>query len=163
MPAPRRLRRNPEDFDRQNSKIQAARDGEGDVIGASGEHGSRFKQKVKIKTPLCPHSPQARDLVLHVQFLPFQFQELEVVGGGVGERFANLLFERFVTFLKFRKMRFNRHVSCLLASISSFSSSIFLPPTTKRKPSMLLALRKSPFCTARDLGPHQRDGLVRVN
>jgi hypothetical protein len=30
------------------------------VIGASGEHGSRFKQKVEIKTPLCPHSPLAR-------------------------------------------------------------------------------------------------------
>jgi hypothetical protein len=30
------------------------------VIRASGEHGSRFKQKVEIKTPLCPHSPLAR-------------------------------------------------------------------------------------------------------
>jgi hypothetical protein len=66
--------------------------------------------------------PDASDLVLHVQFFPFQFQEMEVVDGGVGERFCQLLLERFVTFLKFRKMRFNRHVSCLLASVvSSFN------------------------------------------
>jgi hypothetical protein len=73
--------------------------------------------------------PKARDLVLHVQFLPFQFQELKVVCGGMGERFADLLFERFVTFLKFRKMRFNRHVSCLLASV--FSSSDHPTPADK--------------------------------
>ena len=60
---------------------------------------------------------KTRYLVLDVQFLSFQFQKLKVVGGGVVERFAELLFERFVTFLKFCKMRFNRHVSCLLASV----------------------------------------------
>ncbi len=60
-------------------------------------------------------------LVLHMQFPAFQFQKLKVVCGGVGLRFTYLLFERFVTFLKFRKMRFNRHVSCLLASVISSS------------------------------------------
>jgi hypothetical protein len=34
----------------------------------------------------------------------------------VVERVGYLGFERLVTFLKFRKMRFNRHVACLLAS-----------------------------------------------
>jgi hypothetical protein len=65
--------------------------------------------------------PKANDLVLHLQFLSLQFQEMEVVDGGVGKRFAKFVFERLVTFLKFRKMRFNRHVSCLLASVISSS------------------------------------------
>src|SRR5277367_4190347 len=64
---------------------------------------------------------KSSNLVLHLQFLSLQFHELEVVDGGVGERVVDFLLERFVTFLKFRKMRFNRHVSCLLASVISGS------------------------------------------
>src|SRR6516225_6882226 len=50
-----------------------------------------------------------------MQFSTFQFGNVEVVDGGVGECFCNFLFKRLVPFFKFRKMRFNRHVACLLA------------------------------------------------
>jgi hypothetical protein len=86
-------------------------------------------------------------LVLHMQFPAFQFQKLKVVCGGVGLRFTYLLFERFVTFLKFRKMRFNRHVSCLLASL--IPALMILLHATRNKLSLLLGLRKSPFYTGR--------------
>jgi len=52
-----------------------------------------------------------------LQLTPLQFRNLKVISGGVGEGFANFLLERLVSFLEFRKMRFNRHVGYLLASI----------------------------------------------
>jgi hypothetical protein len=60
--------------------------------------------------------PQASDLVLDMQLTPLEFYNLKVVGGGVGERFVQFGFKRLVPFFEFRKMRFNRHVACLLAS-----------------------------------------------
>jgi hypothetical protein len=59
------------------------------------------------------------DLVLDVQFLSFEFRNLQVVRGGVSERFIEFGFERLVPFFEFRNMRFNRHVACLLASALS--------------------------------------------
>jgi hypothetical protein len=59
--------------------------------------------------------PEPGDLVFDVQFFAFQFGNVEVVDRGVGECFCDFLFKRLVSFLKFRKMRFNRHVACLLA------------------------------------------------
>jgi hypothetical protein len=85
--------------------------------------------------------PQPGDLVFDVQFLTFQFRNLEVVDGGVGECFCNFLFKRLVPFLKFRKLRFNRHVACLLADgqiRSSYTLTIGLEDTP------LLPVRKSP-------------------
>jgi hypothetical protein len=75
--------------------------------------------------------PEPLDLVLHVQFFSLEFRDLKVVGGGVGERFVDLVFQRLVPFFEFRKMRFNRHLGCLLAYLSLFVSSYTL--TTKSK------------------------------
>jgi hypothetical protein len=55
------------------------------------------------------------NLVFDVQFLTFQFRNLEVVDRRMGKSFCDFLFKRVVPFFKFRKMRFNRHVACLLA------------------------------------------------
>jgi hypothetical protein len=59
---------------------------------------------------------QTHDFVLYVQFSSLQFYKPKVISGGVGERVVNFLFERLVPFFEFRKMRFNRHVACLLAT-----------------------------------------------
>lgn len=76
--------------------------------------------------------PEPLDLVLDVQFFSLEFRNLKVVGGGVGESFVDFQFERLVPFFEFRKMRFNRHVACLLASdLSLIGSSYTL--TTERK------------------------------
>jgi hypothetical protein len=60
--------------------------------------------------------PKPFDFILDVQFFSLEFGNLKVVGGGMGERFVDFLFQRLVPFFEFRKMRFNRHVACLLAS-----------------------------------------------
>jgi hypothetical protein len=75
--------------------------------------------------------PEPLNLVLDLQFFSLEFRDLKVVGGGVGERFVDLVFQRLVPFFEFRKMRFNRHVGCLLAYLSLFVSSYTL--TTKSK------------------------------
>jgi hypothetical protein len=76
--------------------------------------------------------PKPLDLVLDVQFFPLEFHDLKVVGGRVGERFVDFVFQRLVSFFEFRKMRFNRHVGCLLAlDLSLIGSSYTL--TTKSK------------------------------
>jgi hypothetical protein len=49
----------------------------------------------------------------------------------MGERVVDFLFQRLVPFFEFRKMRFNRHVGCLLAYLSLIGSSYTL--TTKSK------------------------------
>jgi hypothetical protein len=59
----------------------------------------------------------------------------------VGECFCDFLFKRFVPFLKFRKLRFNRHVACLLAD-GQFQSSYTLTIGFDDTP--LLPVRKSP-------------------
>jgi hypothetical protein len=63
--------------------------------------------------------PYPLDLVLDEQFLSFEFRNLQIVRGRVGQRFIKFGFERLVSFFEFRKMRFNRHVACLLASALS--------------------------------------------
>ncbi len=75
--------------------------------------------------------PEPLDLVLDLQFFSLEFRNLKIVGGGVGERFVDFVFERLVPFFEFRKMRFNRHVGCLLAYLCLFGSSYTL--TTKSK------------------------------
>jgi hypothetical protein len=60
---------------------------------------------------------QPLDLVLDMQFFPFEFRNLKVISGGVGERFVDFGFERLVPFFEFRKMRFNRHVAASLRQI----------------------------------------------
>ena len=76
--------------------------------------------------------PDSLDLVLDVQFFTLEFRNLKVVCGGVGERFVDFLFERLVSFFELRKMRFNRHVACLLASdLSLIGSSYTLTTETK--------------------------------
>jgi hypothetical protein len=60
--------------------------------------------------------PEPLNFVLDVQFFPLEFSNVKVVGGGVGERFVKFGFQCLVPFLEFRKMRFDRHVGCLLAS-----------------------------------------------
>jgi hypothetical protein len=79
--------------------------------------------------------PQPLDLVLDVQFFSLEFRNLKVVGGGVSERLVDFLFERLVPLLEFRKMRFNRHVGCLLAYLSLIGSSYTL--TTENKHNIL--------------------------
>jgi len=69
--------------------------------------------------------PEPLDLVLDVQFFSLEFRNVKVVGGGVGERFVEFLFQRVVPFFEFRKMRFNRHVACLLASDLSLIGSSY--------------------------------------
>jgi hypothetical protein len=72
------------------------------------------------------------NLVFDVQFLTFQFRNLEVVDRWVGKSFCDFLFKRVVPFFKFRKMRFNRHVACLLADgqiRSSYTLTIDLQDT----------------------------------
>jgi len=59
---------------------------------------------------------QTHDFVLYVQFSSLQFYKLKVIGGGVDERVVDFLLERLVPFFEFRKMRYNRHVACLLAT-----------------------------------------------
>jgi hypothetical protein len=75
--------------------------------------------------------PQPLYFVLDLQFFSLEFRNLKIVGGGVGERFVDLVFQRLVPFFEFRKMRFNRHVGCLLAYLSLIGSSYTL--TTKSK------------------------------
>ena len=75
--------------------------------------------------------PQPLNFVLDLQFFSLEFRNLKIVGGGVGERFVDLVFQRLVPFFEFRKMRFNRHVGCLLAYLSLIGSSYTL--TTKSK------------------------------
>lgn len=90
------------------------------------------------------------DFVLDVQFFSLEFHNLKVVGGGVGECFVDFLFQRLVPFLEFRKMRFNRHLGCLLASdLSLIGSSYTL--TTKSKDTPFLPLRKSLMSGLADL------------
>src|ERR1700722_2194474 len=89
--------------------------------------------------------PEPRDLVLYVQFSSLQFYKLKVIGGGVAERFVNLLLECLVPFLELAKMRFNRHWACLLADCCLIGSSYTL--TTRRKGTPFLSFRKSPLCT----------------
>jgi hypothetical protein len=60
--------------------------------------------------------PDTRDLVLYMQFASLQFYDKEPVGRWVGEGFVDFVFKCLVPFLKFRKMRLDRHVACLLAS-----------------------------------------------
>ena len=78
--------------------------------------------------------PQSLDLVLDVQFFSLEFCNLKVVGGGMGERVVDFLFQRLVPFFEFRKMRFNRHVGCLLAYLSLFVSSYTLTTKSKNTP-----------------------------
>ena len=79
--------------------------------------------------------PDALDLILDMQFSTLEFGNLKVVGGGVGERFVEFLFKRLVPFFEFRKMRFNRHVACLLASdLSLIGSSYTLTTESKDTP-----------------------------
>src|SRR5690348_16615311 len=59
---------------------------------------------------------QAGNLVLDVQLAPLQFGNLQVVRRRVGKSFVDLLLQRLVPSLEFRKMRFNCHVAYLLAS-----------------------------------------------
>jgi hypothetical protein len=60
--------------------------------------------------------PQARDLVLQLQFTALQFQHLQVIRRRMRKRFIDFVFERLVLFFEFRKMRLNCHVAFLLAS-----------------------------------------------
>jgi hypothetical protein len=78
--------------------------------------------------------PQPLYFVLDLQFFSLEFRNLKVVGGGVGERFVDLLFQRLVPFFEFRNMRFNRHVGCLLAYLSLFVSSYTLTTKSKNTP-----------------------------
>jgi hypothetical protein len=89
---------------------------------------------------------ETHDLVLDLQFTSLQFCNLKVIGGGVGEGFADFLLERLVPFLKFRKMRFNRHVGYLLASDRYLMGSS-CTRTTVHKDTPFWPLRKSPLCT----------------
>jgi hypothetical protein len=70
--------------------------------------------------------PQPHDLVLDVQFSPLQFYDLKIVSGWVGECLDDFLFQRLVPFLKFRKMRFNRHV-VFLPCVGFIATSIVTP------------------------------------
>jgi hypothetical protein len=59
---------------------------------------------------------ETRDLVFDVQLVPLQFRDSEPIRRWVGKCFADLLLQRLVSSLEFRKMRFDRHVAFLLAS-----------------------------------------------
>jgi hypothetical protein len=59
--------------------------------------------------------PETRDLVLHMQFTSLQFYDFEPVDRRMSESFVDFLFQCLMPFLKFRKMRLNRHVAYLLA------------------------------------------------
>jgi hypothetical protein len=58
---------------------------------------------------------EAGDLVLHVQFLSLQFRNFEVVDRRMGLGFGDFDFKGLMPPFEFRKMRFDRHVACLLA------------------------------------------------
>jgi hypothetical protein len=73
--------------------------------------------------------PQAGNLVLYVQFLAFQFQEMKVVGGGMGERFTDFLLKGLMPLLKFRKMRFDRHVLASLRRLLAVHIILHTPWT----------------------------------
>src|ERR1700676_602331 len=105
--------------------------------------------------------PEPRDLVLYVQFSSLQFYKLKVIGGGVVERFVNLLLECLVPFLELAKMRFNRHWACLLADCCLIGSSYTL--TTIRKGTPFLPFRKSPLCTVSTrVSAHGAAGLSAI-
>src|SRR5215472_15339488 len=55
------------------------------------------------------------DLVLHVQFLSLQFRNFEAVDRRMRQCFGDFDFKSLVPPFEFRKMRFDRHVACLLA------------------------------------------------
>jgi hypothetical protein len=82
------------------------------------------------------------DLILDLQFSPLQFRNFQVVGGWVGKCFVEFEFQRFVTSLKLRKMRFNRHVAYLLAMDSCLTPA---RPKSKRSYSNL-GPPKIPLC-----------------
>jgi hypothetical protein len=84
---------------------------------------------------------QSGNLVFDVQFLTFQFRNVEVVDRRVGKSFCDFLFKRLVPFFKFRKMRFNRHVACLLAD-GQFRS--FLHPDNRPRGYSDFAFSKIP-------------------
>jgi hypothetical protein len=61
------------------------------------------------------------DLVLHVQFLSLQFRNFEAVDRRVCQRFGDFRFKGVVPSFELRKMRFDRHVACLLALMDAAS------------------------------------------
>ena len=56
---------------------------------------------------------ETRNFVLHVQFAALEFPERQIVCRGVKQSFCDLLFECFVSFLQFNKMRLHRHMGNL--------------------------------------------------
>jgi hypothetical protein len=61
------------------------------------------------------------DFVLHVQFFTLQFRNFEAVDRRMRQRFGDFQFKGVVPSLEFRKMRFDRHVACLLALMDAAS------------------------------------------
>ena len=59
--------------------------------------------------------PELGDLIFDKQLPPLQLCNGQIVGGRMGKRVVDFLFKCLMTFLKFRKMRFDRHMACLLA------------------------------------------------
>ena len=58
---------------------------------------------------------QAGDFVLHMQLATLQLRELQAIRRRMRERLVELIFEGPMPLFEFRKMRFDRHVACLLA------------------------------------------------
>jgi hypothetical protein len=57
---------------------------------------------------------QALDLFLNLQFTAFEFHDFQVIDRGMGQAIGDFVFERLMTFLKFREVRLQRHAVCLL-------------------------------------------------
>jgi hypothetical protein len=58
--------------------------------------------------------PEPRDRVFDVQLAALEFNNSQIVGRRMCQCFTNFLFQCPVTFLEFRKMRFDRHLAASL-------------------------------------------------
>src|SRR4029077_15682735 len=54
------------------------------------------------------------DLILQLQFSPFEFHYSQVIDRGMGQAFGDFVFEGLMSFFQFRKVRLHRHAVCLL-------------------------------------------------
>lgn len=61
-----------------------------------------------------PVEPQPFNFVLNLQFPPLEFHDFQVIDRGMSKAFIELVFERLMPFLQFRKVRLHRHAICLL-------------------------------------------------
>jgi hypothetical protein len=125
MPALRGVCRDPEDLDRQAAKIQAAGIGQTGLTRPEAKKfcaprlrvvqavNSQTDRLVDADFQLEPH-----DLVFDVQFAALELYNFQIVGRWMGKRFVDFLFQCLMTFLEFRKMRFDRHVAASLRLIT---------------------------------------------